>query len=164
MRRWLGWIAIAWLLALCALALAVYGSPAGAGYLAGGAGSGALDDRTRAVAQQLRCPVCQGESVADSPSEISKEMRTIIRRQLAQGKSPDAVKAYIVSRYGNWILLAPPTSGIGTLAWLAPPLLLLGGLALIATLIIDWRNRANSTPTGVREDYLERVRREVESP
>jgi cytochrome c-type biogenesis protein CcmH len=152
MRRWLGWVAICWLVALCALALLAYGSPDGAT---------SLDDRTRAVAQQLRCPVCQGESVADSPSAISKEMRTIIRTRLAEGQSPDAVKAYIVSRYGNWILLAPPVSGIGGLAWLTPPLLVLGGLVLLAVLIFDWRRRGAGPTSSAKMPHVWRVRSEV---
>lgn len=152
MRRWLGWIAIAWLLAVCALALVAYGSPAAAV---------TLDDRTRAVAVQLRCPVCQGESVADSPSGIAESMRSLIRQRLQSGQSPEAIKAYLVSRYGNWILLAPPSSGIGSLAWLAPPLLLLGGFALLATLVADWRSRGRTRETGGRSAYLERVRSEL---
>jgi len=152
MRRWLGWIAIAWLLALAAVALAAYGAPAAAT---------SLDDRTRAVAQQLRCPVCQGESVADSPSGIAAAMRAIIRRQLAAGRSPDQVKAYLVSRYGNWILLAPPASGIGSLAWLAPPLLVLAGIGLLATLLLDWRRRGRDPAASGSADYLARVRAEL---
>jgi cytochrome c-type biogenesis protein CcmH len=154
MSRWLGWIAIAWLLGLCALALAAYGNPAH---------SASLAERTRAVAQQLRCPVCQGESVADSPSAISQAMRAIIRQRLARGETPEQVKAYLVSRYGNWILLAPPASGIGSLAWLAPPLLLLGGLVLLAVLVLDWRARSQRRTSGAKREYLERVRAELEN-
>lgn len=152
MRRWLGWIAIAWLLMLCAVALVAYGSPAGAS---------SLDDRTRAVALELRCPVCQGESVADSPADIAKAMRTLIRKRLAAGQSPDSIKAYLVSRYGNWISLAPPTSGIGVVAWLAPPILVLGGLGLLLTLVAGWRARGKAPEQGSRAAYIERVRAEL---
>lgn len=151
MRRWLGWVAIAWLLALCGLALVAYGdrtSPA------------SLNDRTRAVAQQLRCLVCQGESVADSPSGFAQGIRALIHRRLAAGQTPDQIDAYLVSRYGDRILMAPPQQGIGSIAWLAPPLLVLGGLGLLATLILDWRHRGRSVPTA-REEYLERVRAEL---
>ena len=153
MRRWLGWIAIGWLLAVCALALVAYGSPAQAT---------SLDDRTRAIAQQLRCPVCQGESVADSPAPISKAIRLSIRQRLTHGQSPAAIKAYFVSRYGNWILLAPPASGVGNVAWLAPPLFLLGGIGLVLTLVMDWRTRGRKPPApGGKDVYLERVRAEL---
>ena len=156
MRRWLGWIAIGWLLALCAIALVAYGSPQHA----------SLDDRTQALARQLRCPVCQGESVADSPSGIAQTMRLTIRKRLAQGQSPEQIRGYFVSRYGSWILLAPPASGVGNLAWLAPPLLLLGGIALLLTLVADWRSRGRGRLAAGKDAYLDRVRAELaaESP
>lgn len=152
MRRWLGWITIGWLLAVTALALLTYGNPSP--HLS-------LDERTRAVALQLRCPVCQGESVADSPASEAGAMRGIIRQRLAQGVSPDEVKAYFVSKYGNWIMLAPPPSGVGSVVWLAPPLLVLGGLGLLLTLVTDWRRRGRRPTAGGSEAYLERVRVEL---
>ncbi|HEX6506359.1 MAG TPA: cytochrome c-type biogenesis protein CcmH [Chloroflexota bacterium] len=152
MKRWLGWVAIAWLLLLCALSLAAYGRPAA---------TPSLSDRTLAVARELRCPVCQGESVADSQSGISQGMRAIIRQRLAAGQSPTQIKQYFVSRYGDKILLAPPSSGVGDLAWLAPPLLLGGGVVLLAVLALDWRTRAKAAVPSVSATYLERVRREL---
>jgi cytochrome c-type biogenesis protein CcmH len=151
-RHRLGWVAIVWLLCLCAVGLAAYGSPAA---------STSLQDRTQAVAQQLRCLVCQGESVADSPSDLASAMRKLIRAQLAQGRSADEIKTYLVARYGDRILLAPPASGIGGFAWLAPPLLLLGGVALLLTLVVDWRGRGRAPATGGRAAYIARVRAEV---
>jgi len=151
-RRYLGWIGIGWMLALITLALALYGSPSP--HLS-------LDAHTRAVALQLRCPVCQGESVADSPASEAGAMRAIIRQRLGQGESRDEVKAYFVSKYGNWILLAPPASGVGSLAWLAPPLLLLGGAGLLLTLVADWRRRGKRPTTPGPSEYLERVRAEL---
>jgi cytochrome c-type biogenesis protein CcmH len=152
MRHHLGWIAIGWLLAVCAVALVAYGNPAAAQ---------SLDERTRAVAQQLRCPVCQGESVADSSAGISQAMRAIIRRRLSESESPNEITTYFVSKYGTWILLAPPSSGIGSLAWVAPPLLALGGLALFAALIADWRRRARAPEPVARGEYLARARAEA---
>lgn len=154
MRRGLGWIAIALMLACCALALAVYGNSSGAG---------SIDERTLAVARDLRCPVCQGESVADSQSGISQGMRAIIRRKLQAGESTAAIRQYFVARYGNKILLAPPAAGIGGVAWLAPPLLLLGGIGLLAILIVDWRARSRLPLAAPDERYLERVRVELSS-
>lgn len=152
MRRWLGWIAIGWLLALCAVSLAAYGNSVAAP---------SLNARARAVEQQLRCPICQGESVADSPSGIAKAMRTEIRQKLAAGQSPAQIKASFVAAYGDWILLAPPTSGMGNVAWLAPPLLFLGGLGLLVTLVLEWRTRGQSAAGDVRGSYIDRVRAEL---
>ncbi|MEP6731002.1 MAG: cytochrome c-type biogenesis protein CcmH, partial [bacterium] len=75
----------------------------------------ALEARTSAVAAELRCPVCQGLSIQDSPSELAQSMRSLVRDQLADGKSPDQVKAYFVSKYGEWILLAPKAHGFNVL-------------------------------------------------
>ena len=152
MRRWLGWVAIVWLIALCAVGLAAYGNPPA---------STSLADRTQALAQQLRCLVCQGESVADSPSDLARAIRGLIRDQLAQGRSPDQIKRYLVTRYGDRILLAPPASGIGGFAWLAPPLLLLGGVGLLLTLAADWRRRGRAPATRGSAAYLARVRAEL---
>lgn len=152
MRRWLGWIAIGWLVALCAVDLVAYGNPST---------PASLDDRARAVEQQLRCPICQGESVADSPSGIAKSMRAEIRQDVAAGKTSAWIKAYFVSKYSNWILLAPPASGAGSVAWLAPPLLFLGGVGLLVTLILEWRTRGRTGNAVVRETYLDRVRAEL---
>lgn len=151
MRRWLGWIAIGWLLALCALALAAYGQPRG---------TSSLDQQTQSVAQGLRCLVCQGESVADSPSDFAKSVRALIRKQLAQGESAGQIQSFLVSRYGNRILLAPPSSGIGNIAWFAPPLLVLGGVGLLVTLVLDWRRRGRRHDDAA-ESYLARVRAEL---
>ena len=76
----------------------------------------ALEARTSDVARQLRCPVCQGLSIQDSPSELSQSMRAVVREQLAAGRTPDEVKRYFVSKYGEWILLAPATHGLN-LSW-----------------------------------------------
>ncbi|MET0689462.1 MAG: cytochrome c-type biogenesis protein CcmH, partial [Candidatus Binatia bacterium] len=69
-----------------------------------------LDDQTRAIATELRCVVCQNLSVADSPSEMAQQMRAIVREQLQAGKSPDEIKAFFVSKYGEWVLLKPKTT------------------------------------------------------
>jgi cytochrome c-type biogenesis protein CcmH len=76
----------------------------------------ALEARTSSVAAQLRCPVCQGLSIQDSPSDLAQSMRAVVRDQLAAGKTPDEVKAYYVSKYGEWILLAPKPSGFNLIA------------------------------------------------
>lgn len=101
-------------------------------------GDSALEARTSAVASQLRCPVCQGLSIQDSPSELSQSMRSLVRDQLAQGKTPDQVKAYFVSKYGEWILLSPPAHGFNLLAYAIPVLIVLGGGALIALAVRRW--------------------------
>ena len=103
----------------------------------------ALEARTSDVARQLRCPVCQGLSIQDSPSELSQSMRSVVRDQLAAGKTPDEVKAYFVSKYGEWILLAPAAHGFNLLAYALPVIVVLGGCLLIVVAVRRW-----TTPTA----------------
>jgi cytochrome c-type biogenesis protein CcmH len=100
-----------------------------------------LEARTRAVASVLRCPVCQGESIQDSPSDIAREMRAVIRDQLAAGMSEAEVKAYFVERYGEWVLLAPPARGFNLLLYIVPGLALVGGGAAVAIMARRWTRR-----------------------
>lgn len=101
----------------------------------------ALEARTSAVASQLRCPVCQGLSIQDSPSDLSRSMRAVVRDQLAQGKSPEEVKAYFVSKYGEWILLQPKASGFNLLAYAVPLLVVIGGGLVILLAVRRWTSR-----------------------
>src|SRR5215470_16011526 len=89
-----------------------------------------LEDRTRAIAAELRCVVCQNLSVADSPSEMAQQMRGIVRAQLQAGKTPQEIKNYFVSKYGEWVLLAPATTGFSLVLWVLPFVALAIGLAL----------------------------------
>jgi cytochrome c-type biogenesis protein CcmH len=97
------------------------------------------DEDVLAIASQLRCVVCQNLSVADSPSEMAHQMRDLIRERLAAGDRPDAVKAYFVQRYGEWVLLAPPARGLNLVLWLAPFGAVAGGFVLVLTLVRRWR-------------------------
>jgi cytochrome c-type biogenesis protein CcmH len=82
--------------------------------------------------------VCQGESIQDSPSELAKQMRAVVRDRLRSGETPAQVKAYFVSRYGEWILLEPTMTGLNILLYVLPVVLVVGGLALIAFLVRRW--------------------------
>ena len=90
-----------------------------------------LAERTRRLESELRCPVCQGLSIADSPAELAVEMRGVVAGQLATGASDADVRAYFVERYGRWIVLAPDPSGANLLLWAVPGLMLIGGAAVL---------------------------------
>ena len=94
------------------------------------------DSRQEASAQvlmqELRCLVCQGQSIADSDAEIAGDMRDLVRRRIAAGEKPAAVRAWLVERYGNWISYRPPTEPVGWPLWFAPVLLLAAGAFLVA--------------------------------
>src|SRR6059058_3505411 len=98
-----------------------------------------LDQRVHEVASQLKCPVCQGESVADSPSQLSQQMRGVIRQQLQSGKSEQEVIQYFRTSYGDQIVWLPPWQGFTLLAWLVPIGLLLAGIILLFFVLRDWR-------------------------
>jgi len=97
-----------------------------------------LEALTREVAGALRCPVCQGLSINDSPAELAVQMKDVIRDQLAAGRTPEEVKAYFIARYGEWVLLEPEPSGINLLVYVLPLAALLGGAALIALAVRRW--------------------------
>ncbi len=94
-----------------------------------------LDARAQAIAATLRCPVCQNESVADSPAELAAQMRALIREKLAAGETGEQIVAYFVSKYGDWILLEPPRRGVLWIVWIAPAVALLVGLLVAATYV-----------------------------
>lgn len=85
-------------------------------------------EEARAIAAELRCPDCQALSVAESQTASAAAIRREILAQLAAGRTPDQVRDYFVARYGDWILLAPPSP----LVWWLPALALLAGVALLA--------------------------------
>ena len=88
-----------------------------------------LDVQTREVASQLRCVVCQGLSIQDSPASLAKEMRAVVREQLAAGRTPAQVKEYFVQKYGEMVLLQPDPAGFNLLVYVLPvAALLFGGL------------------------------------
>lgn len=109
----------------------------------------ALEEKTKAVASQLRCPVCQGLSIQDSPSELARQMKALVREQLAAGKTPDEVKAYYISKYGSWILLEPPASGISILVYVLPALALLGGALFVVFITRRWLKNPHAATTPV---------------
>ncbi|HEY0757110.1 MAG TPA: cytochrome c-type biogenesis protein [Ktedonobacteraceae bacterium] len=98
-----------------------------------------LDQRVHDVGEQLKCPVCQNESVADSAASIAEQMRLVIRQQLQAGKSEQQVLGYFADHYGKQILLTPPQQGFNLLAWLMPVALLLLGLGLVTLVARGWR-------------------------
>ena len=93
--------------------------------------SGDLEVRARAIEAQLRCPTCQGLSIADSPATSAAQMRALVREQLAGGASDDEVRGFFVARYGRWILLDPPLGGPDLALWLAPVVIMAIGATFV---------------------------------
>ncbi|MQW99721.1 cytochrome c-type biogenesis protein, partial [Sinorhizobium fredii] len=92
----------------------------------------ALEARARAISAQLRCMVCQNQSIDDSNAELAKDLRLLVRERLKSGDSDEAVIAYVVSRYGEFVLLNPRFEAKTLVLWGMPVLLLvLGALTLV---------------------------------
>ena len=124
-----------------------------------------LEEQVRALAQELRCVVCQNLSVADSPSEMAQQMRAIIKEQLEAGKTPDEIKSYFVSKYGQWVLLAPVKRGFSLLIWVLPFVVLVAGILLAILLMRRWARRTSKhEPASISSTLLARVRSESCEP
>ena len=88
----------------------------------------AQEKRAKALMEELRCLVCQGQSIADSDAPLAGDMRHEVRTKIAAGESPGEIKAWLVARYGNWVSYDPPFDGATALLWLGPLLFLaIGG-------------------------------------
>lgn len=89
-----------------------------------------LEARARAISQNLRCPVCQGEDIDDSNAPISRDLRLAVRERLVAGDSDAQVVDYVVARYGEFVLFTPRAEGSSLILWLAGPAMLLAGGAI----------------------------------
>lgn len=98
----------------------------------------ALEARAIRLADQLRCPVCQGLSIHDSPSPLAQDMKDLIRSQVAAGASDDDVRQYFISKYGEWVLLEPKASGFNLVVYFLPALVLLAGALFIVVAVRRW--------------------------
>jgi cytochrome c-type biogenesis protein CcmH len=90
----------------------------------------ALEARAREISRDIRCPVCQGESIDDSSAPISRDLRIIIRERLVAGDSDREVVDYIVARYGEFVLFNPRAEGSNLILWLAGPALFLAAIGI----------------------------------
>lgn len=103
-----------------------------------------LDVQTREVASQLRCVVCQGLSIQDSPAGLAKEMRAVVREQLAAGRTPEQVREYFVQKYGEMVLLRPDPAGFNLLVYVLPVAVLLFGGIFVFMKARQWTRRSAS--------------------
>ena len=95
----------------------------------------AMETRARALQRQLRCLVCQGESIDESRSPLAGDLRHLVREQMAAGKSDQQIEEFLVARYGDFILMKPPLQPDTWLLWLAPFLVLVVGGAVAWTVV-----------------------------
>ena len=112
-----------------------------------------LEERARLLSRDLRCPVCQNQSIDDSNADLSKDLRRLVRERLVAGDSNDQVKEYLQQRYGDYILLTPPVKKSTYILWFAPFLFLIAGGAGYYVFL---RRRAQTPPQDIAaaEDLL----------
>ncbi len=96
---------------------------------------GPLETRVQALSKQLRCPMCQGLSIADSNASVARAQVDKVREMVATGQTDAQIRAYFVARYGEWALLDPPATGFNWLVWLGPLALLALGAGIILRML-----------------------------
>jgi cytochrome c-type biogenesis protein CcmH len=131
-----------------------------------------IDDSAAEIASKLRCPVCQGVSIADSPSGMATNMRAQVRELVAKGYGEEQIMSYFERSYGEFVRLEPPLRGLNVMLWVLPAIVLLGGASFVF-----WKARqpatapATATPSSpttapaegvdpALAKYLERIRRD----
>ncbi|MBX7100322.1 MAG: cytochrome c-type biogenesis protein CcmH [Myxococcaceae bacterium] len=121
--------------------------------------------RVMKLGKVLRCAVCQGLSIADSPASMARAQLDKVRELVAEGKTDQEVMDYFVARYGEWALLEPTTNGLNGLLWLGPVVLLVVGLLVIVSLVKKRApgELAPQAPAAAADDpFLAQVRAELE--
>jgi cytochrome c-type biogenesis protein CcmH len=105
-----------------------------------------LEVRYQSLTQELRCPKCQNQNIADSNAPISQDLRKLLHQQLEAGESDDEILDHMVARYGEFVRYRPSFGGVSIILWLAPALLL---LAAFGVLLLTLRSKSRATAAGV---------------
>ncbi len=118
------------------------------------------DERVRAIAQTMKCPVCESQSVADSDVAAARAIRTEIARRVDEGQSDDDIRDAIAATYGDDLQLTPPRSGLAGLVWILPVVALVLALAGITAAFARWRRHEPTATTDEDRALVEQARRE----
>ena len=119
LRKRVGWVVTATLAVIVVVGFAM--------------GDARPEDRVASIGASIRCPVCQGEAIIDSPSPTAKAMMEIVSEKVAAGETDQQIESYFQARFGEGILLDPPFAGKTLLVWILPVLAIAGGVWLILT-------------------------------
>ena len=112
----------------------------------------ALETRARNLSRELRCMVCQNQSIDDSDAPLARDLRLLVRERLKAGDSDAQIVDFLVTRYGDFVLLKPRFTGQTALLWLLPPLILIAGAASLLMLRRRQRNRSGSAELSAEEE------------
>ena len=110
-----------------------------------------VEQRLKSLGEQLRCLVCQNHTIAESNASLALDLRNQIRAQVAAGKSDDEIRAYMVARYGDFVLYNPPLKATTLLLWIGPFALLGVGIAVLAWVVLR-RGRRAAVPSMPESD------------
>ena len=111
-----------------------------------------LQQRYEQLTHQLRCLVCQNETIADSNATLAVDLRREVREMMKAGKSDMEIRAFLTERYGDFVLYLPPVTPRTWLLWAAPVLLLLGGVAVAALVVMRRARTARADPAALEEE------------
>lgn len=116
----------------------------------------ALEARARELSKDLRCLVCQNQSIDDSNADLARDLRVVVRERLVAGDTDDEIRYYIVERYGEYVLLTPPFNASTFLLWVGPGLIMVAGIAFT---VVSFRRVARAHPVdgAVAPDNEQRI-------
>ncbi|HSS11248.1 MAG TPA: cytochrome c-type biogenesis protein [Acidimicrobiales bacterium] len=134
-----------------AIALAVGASRSG--------GHRTVAERVNHISSQLRCPVCQGETVADSDALVARDIRTLVQQRVEAGQSDAQIIAYVVHQYPG-TLLNPPASGVGLIVWALPVMVFVAAASALGFAFVRWRARPGATVTDADRALVEEALRQ----
>lgn len=149
MSRLLAIIILAFGLAASAMAVAVDEKPLA---------DPAQEALARELMKEIRCLVCQNQSIEDSNAELARDLRAIVRERIALGDSPDNVRAYLVDRYGDWVLLRPPVKVSTYFLWASPFF-----VVLIILVLVMRRRHTTGGPVPLSDDEAAQLKSLLEN-
>ncbi|SDH76765.1 cytochrome c-type biogenesis protein CcmH [Pseudomonas benzenivorans] len=113
--------------------------------------------RYRSLVEELRCPKCQNQNIADSDAPIAMDLRAEIYRMLEEGKDDQQIIEFLVARYGDFVLYKPPVTARTLLLWYGPAALLVGGFVLLGVIVVRRRGKRPSAQNGLSADEQQRL-------
>ena len=114
-----------------------------------------LEERARAISKNLRCLVCRNENIDDSNAELAKDLRLLVRERLAIGETNKEITNYVVSRYGEYVLLMPRFNLLNWFLWLCGPIMLISGFIVV---IWSFKNKSKTNDISLSEKERQRIK------
>ena len=114
-----------------------------------------LEERARAISKNLRCLVCRNENIDDSNAELAKDLRLLVRERLAIGETNKEITNYVVSRYGEYVLLMPRFNWLNWFLWLCGPIMLISGFIVV---IWSFKNKSRINDISLSEKEQQRIK------